>query len=87
MCLFFALTGRLPERQDTGRALPAVANGHRPARLLPSIPDWMDEAVAAATAALPADRFASAGRLAEALTPGTGTPDYSPPRTPITVPA
>ena len=87
MCLFFALTGRLPERQDAGRPPAPVANGHRPARLLQGIPEWMDAAIAAATAALPADRFASAGRLAEALTPGTGTPDYSPPRTPMTVPA
>ncbi len=85
LCLYYALTGQLPVRQDPSRPLPPAANGHRPGRLLRAIPEWMDDAIAAATAALPADRYASAGRLAEALTPGAGTQDFSPPRTPISV--
>lgn len=67
--LFFALTAQLPPRQAPDRPPAAAADGHRPSRVLPTVPHWLDDAIAKATAALPADRFSSAGRLAEALTP------------------
>ncbi len=69
LALYFGVTGELPPRP--ARELPPAASpdGHRPSRLRSSIPPWLDEAIAQATAALPADRFISAGRLAEALTP------------------
>lgn len=70
--LYFGLTGRLPERQGPGRPLQAVADGHRPSRVRSTVPPWLDDAIAKATAALPADRFSSAGRLADALAPGIG---------------
>lgn len=80
LCLFAALTGRLPDRPTSEGPLPYLADGHRPSRLRPTVPPWLDDAIAQATAALPADRFASAGRLAEALAPGhvtsAGVPDY-----------
>jgi eukaryotic-like serine/threonine-protein kinase len=69
LSLYFALTGELPARQVPERPTPASADGHRPSRLLPVVPPWLDDAIARATAALPADRFNSAGRLAEALAP------------------
>lgn len=85
LSLYFGLTGRLPARQDPARPPLPAADGYRPARWVPTIPAWLDEAVAAATAALPADRYASAGRLAEVLTPGPDTGDFSPLPAPITV--
>jgi serine/threonine-protein kinase len=72
--LYFGLTGQLPERQGPGRSPLAAADGHRPSRVRPTVPPWLDDAVAQATAALPADRFISAGRFAEALTPGRKRP-------------
>jgi len=74
LCLFLALTGRLPERQSPEGRPRSTADGHRPSTLRPTVPSWLDDAVARATAALPADRFASAGRLADALAPGAGRP-------------
>jgi serine/threonine protein kinase len=69
LTLHFALTGRLPERPGGARRLPALPDGHRPSRLSPRIPVWLDDAVAQATADLPADRFPSATRMLDALTP------------------
>ncbi len=74
LCLYVALTGRLPERHAAAGPLRSTADGHRPSRLRPTVPPWLDDAIARATAALPADRFASAGRLAEALATGTSHP-------------
>jgi serine/threonine protein kinase len=68
--LYYGLTGLLPGRQASGRPPLVVADGHRPSRLRPTVPPWLDDAIARATAALPADRFASAGRFADALAPG-----------------
>jgi serine/threonine protein kinase len=67
MSLYFGLTGQLPTRE--GRQV-GEADGQRAARLASAVPSWLDEAIAQATAALPADRFASAGKFAEALGPG-----------------
>ena len=71
LSLYVGLTGELPPRALPGRPPQPVADGYRPSRLRSAIPDWLDDAVAIATAALPADRFSSAGRLADALTPKT----------------
>jgi serine/threonine-protein kinase len=71
MSLFFAVTGRLPERSRPDQAPLAAADGYRPSRLRPTVPAWFDDAIAIATAALPADRFSSPGRLAAALAPNT----------------
>ena len=71
LSLFVGLTGRLPEPQAAGLPPQAAADGHRPSRVRPTVPPWLDDAIAQATAALPADRFSSAGRFAEALTPAT----------------
>jgi serine/threonine protein kinase len=62
LSLYFALTGQLPDRQ-------AAADGHRASRVRQTVPHWLDDAIAQATAALPADRFNSAGRFAAALAP------------------
>ena len=69
MSLFFAVTGRLPERPGSDRAPAPAPDGYRPSRLRPTVPGWLDDAIARATAALPADRFSSPGRLATALAP------------------
>jgi serine/threonine protein kinase len=71
LSLYFALTGQLPDRQALARPPQAAADGHRPSHLRPTVPPWLDDAIAQATAALPADRFGSAGKFAEALTPAT----------------
>ena len=67
--LYFGLTGQLPERPAPGRPFQAAPDGHRPSRVRPTVPPWLDDAIAQATAALPADRFSSAGRFADALAP------------------
>ncbi len=74
LTLYFLIAGELPPRQ--ARDLPPLPSpdGYRPSLVRPSIPAWLDAAVAQATAALPADRFLSAGRFAEALTPGRVMP-------------
>jgi len=60
LVLHVALTGRLP-------AVPAPfrADGHRPSLLRPDLPAWLDDVIATATAALPADRFGSAALMGE----------------------
>lgn len=70
LTLYFLTAGELPTRQS--RDLPPLPSpdGFRPSAVRPAVPAWLDAAVAQATAALPADRFLSAGRFAEALTPG-----------------
>jgi serine/threonine-protein kinase len=63
LCLFMALTGTLPERHASEGPVRSTPDGHRPSRVRPTVPPWLDDAIARATAALPADRFSSAGRL------------------------
>lgn len=70
LTLHVAISGRLPERPAHSTRIPAIPDGHRPSRLATGIPGWLDDAIARATAALPADRFPSATRLLDALTPG-----------------
>jgi len=69
LSLHYALTGRMPERPADARRIPALSDGHRPSRLSAGVPGWLDDAIARATAALPADRFPSATRMLDALTP------------------
>ncbi len=67
LTLFFSLTGRLPERPSPHLPPPAAPDGYRPAGFRTDVPPGLDEIVARATAALPADRFNSAALLADAL--------------------
>ena len=73
LSLYFGLTGRLPDRPLPHLPPPALTDGQRPSLVRPGIPVWLDDAIARATAVLPADRFASAARLADALTRGERT--------------
>ena len=58
--LFRALTAAVPSGTE--------ALGHRPSKLRPDVPGWLDNAIAGATAALPGDRFPSAAAMLDALT-------------------
>jgi serine/threonine-protein kinase len=73
MSLYFGLTGRLPDRSSPHLPPPALTDGQRPSLVRADVPGWLDDAIARATAVLPADRFASAARLADALTRGERT--------------
>jgi hypothetical protein len=67
MTLYFLVTGRLPERPSPHLPPPPSPDGHRPSRWRTDLPTWLDDAIACATTALPADRFSSAALLADAL--------------------
>jgi hypothetical protein len=69
MILFRALTGSVPRLTE--------ALGHRPSKLRPEVPAWLDDAIANATAALPGDRYPSAAAMLEALA-ARGTRSESP---------
>ena len=73
MSLYYGLTGRLPGPPSPHRPTAVLTEGPRPSAVRPDIPGWLDDAIARATAVLPADRFASAARLADALTRGERT--------------
>jgi serine/threonine-protein kinase len=47
-------------------------------RLRPSVPEGVDQAIQRALAPVPADRFATAAQLAQALQPATATPTSTP---------
>jgi len=65
--LYYALTAALPERPgDRGGKTPR-SEGLRPRARRPDVPVWLDAVVGRATAADPADRFASVGLMATAL--------------------
>lgn len=66
--LFYALTGALPPRAGRGAAR-TPDDGHHPQSRRADVPAWLDQAVARATAADPAERFPSAGLFAAALDP------------------
>ncbi|HET7380848.1 MAG TPA: serine/threonine-protein kinase, partial [Gaiellales bacterium] len=66
--LFYALTGALPPRAGRGAA-HTPDGGHHPQSRRADVPAWLDQAVARATAADPAERFPSAGLFAAALDP------------------
>ncbi|MEO8635798.1 MAG: serine/threonine-protein kinase [Gemmatimonadales bacterium] len=73
MSLYYALTGRLPHRSSAHLPPSVLTDGQRPSLVRSGIPGWLDDAIARATAVLPADRYASAARLADALTRGERT--------------
>jgi serine/threonine protein kinase len=62
LVLYVALTGRHP---DVPVKLPP--DGHRPSLVRPDVPEWLDRAIARATALLPADRFSRAAEMVAAL--------------------
>lgn len=62
LVLYVALSGRLPE--IPARALP---DGLRVSLVRPGIPGWLDDAIARATALLPADRYSRISQFAEGL--------------------
>ena len=76
--LFEAATGRLPfadapteaalVRRQLDEPVPA------PSSVEPSVPPWVDEVVARATAKNPSDRYASMAELMAAVPPGAGEP-------------
>ena len=67
--LFYALTGVLPPRAGRG-AVESTGPGHHPAGRRADVPAWLDQAVARATSADPAERYPSIGLFAAALDPG-----------------
>lgn len=70
LTLYTLLTGTLPAAPRADLPPPASPDGFRASLTRGTVPPWLDDAIAQATAALPADRYRSAGKLAEALTPG-----------------
>jgi len=67
LTLYFALTGRLPQRASPHLPPSPVAEGFRPGQIRPEIPGWLDATVARMTAARPADRFPSCDVANKAL--------------------
>ncbi len=65
LTVFYGLTGSLPPGGLLGPG--ASESGFRPSVQSEGIPGWMDDIVARATRSDPADRFPTAGALAEAL--------------------
>jgi predicted Ser/Thr protein kinase len=59
LTLYFALTGELPDRDASGH--------HHPSAVAPAVPDWLDDAVARATAAAAEDRYPTADAFDQAL--------------------
>ncbi|MEO8139754.1 MAG: serine/threonine-protein kinase [Gemmatimonadota bacterium] len=67
LTLYFALAGRLPP-QDSAHLPPTPSDdGFSPRAANLSVPAWLDEAIARATMADPADRFPTAACLMDAL--------------------
>jgi protein kinase-like protein len=71
MTLYFGLVGELPSRgaRDGGVKALAGGGGHHPRERRADVPEWLDAAVARATAADPDERFPSMGLFAAALSP------------------
>jgi serine/threonine-protein kinase len=67
MTLYFALTGRLPNRPSAQLPPPPAPDGYQPRAARPELPPWLSDVVARATAADPGDRFPSAVAFAAAL--------------------
>ena len=82
--LFYALTGGLPQRAARGAAGAPVA-GHHPGSRRGDVPAWLDQAVARATSADPAERFPSVGLFAAALDPAAEAELGLPPARPSCV--
>ena len=74
LTLYFALTGRLPQRASPHLPPSPVAEGFRPAQIRQEIPSWLDATVARMTAARPADRFPACEVAIQALADQTAGP-------------
>jgi serine/threonine protein kinase len=69
LTLYFALTGSLPPRSAPRAGPMPESDGHRPGARRAGVPDWLDAAIARATAADPDDRFPSLSMFGAALAP------------------
>ncbi len=67
LTLHFALTGRLPDSSSPHVPPPPAADGFHPRELRPETPDWLDSAIARATAGDPRRRYPTAAAVAGAL--------------------
>jgi len=67
MTLYFAITGKLPERPSPHFSPPPSETGHHPEDQRSGIPDWLDAVIAQATKAEPSLRFPTMSRLLEAF--------------------
>ncbi len=67
LTLCFALSGRLPAQQSAHLPPAPSDDGFHPRAENLSVPSWLDEAIARATMADPADRFPNAESFGEAL--------------------
>ncbi len=79
LTLYFGLTGELPSHDPAG-ATSQAGSGHHPRRVTPTVPDWLDEVVARATAASPEDRFPTASAFDGALSLSIGEAPSPAPR-------
>jgi protein kinase-like protein len=68
--LYYALTGELPARLPPRGGVAPGGDGHRPCRLRPEIPAWLDDVVGRATMPDPDDRFPAIALVADALERG-----------------
>jgi hypothetical protein len=75
LTLYFALTGRLPQRASPHLPPSPVAEGFRPGQIRPEVPAWLDATVARMTAARPTDRFPSCEVAIQALADQTPGPN------------
>lgn len=76
LTVYFALAGRLPPQESAHLPPTPSEDGFHPRTENLSVPPWLDEAIARATMADPADRFPTAGSLMEAL--GDPSPGATP---------
>jgi serine/threonine-protein kinase len=79
MTLHYALTGSLPGAGSPHLPPEASPAGHRPGDLDGTIPEWLSNAVARATAESPSSRFSTAGLTADALIHGEDNPTAAAP--------
>jgi predicted Ser/Thr protein kinase len=66
LTLYFALTGELPAH-SAARDTSNAGSGHQPRQVTPTVPEWLDDVVARATAVSPEDRFPTASAFNQAL--------------------
>jgi serine/threonine protein kinase len=79
LTLYFGLTGELPGR-DPAAVDRDAQTGHHPRQVTPTVPEWLDEVVALATAASPEDRFPTASAFDGALSRSAGEAPSPTPR-------